>query len=137
MEMGSKLETGCMCLIIAMAINAVLEKGAIGETYNIGGWNEKTNLDTVNVICKSLDEFKPKEDGNSYSTQISFIKDRPGHDRRYAVDASKISKKLFWKPAESFEEGIRKTVMWYINNQDWAQRVQSEEYKDWMKKNYI
>ena len=118
-------------------INAVLEKGVIGETYNIGGWNEKTNLDTVNVICKSLDEFKPKEDGNSYSTQISFIKDRPGHDRRYAVDASKISNKLFWKPIESFEEGIRKTVMWYVNNQDWVQRVQSEEYKDWMKKNYI
>lgn len=117
-------------------INAVLEKGVIGEIYNIGGWNEKTNLDTVNEICKSLDEFKPKEDGSSYSTQISFIKDRPGHDRRYAVDASKISKKLFWQPEESFEEGIRKTVKWYINNQDWAERIQSDEYKDWMEKNY-
>ena len=118
-------------------INAVLEKGVIGETYNIGGWNEKTNLETVNEICRTLDEFKPKKDGSSYSTQIAFIKDRPGHDRRYAIDASKILKKLSWKPVETFEEGIRKTVMWYIDNQDWAQRVQSEEYKDWMKKNYI
>ena len=118
-------------------INSVLEKGVIGETYNIGGWNEKTNLETVNEICKTLDEIKPKEDGSSYSSQIAFIKDRPGHDRRYAVDASKISKKLSWKPLESFENGIRKTVIWYINNQEWAKRIQSEEYKDWMKKNYI
>ena len=118
-------------------INGVLEKGVIGETYNIGGCNEKTNLETVNEICKTLDAIKPKEDGSSYSVQISFIKDRPGHDRRYAVDASKISKKISWKPVETFEEGIRKTVMWYINNQDWVQRVQSEEYKNWMKKNYI
>ena len=121
----------------AEALGIAISEGIPGETYNIGGWNEKTNLETVNEICRTLDEFQPKKDGSSYSTQIAFIKDRPGHDRRYAIDASKILKKLSWKPVETFEEGIRKTVMWYIDNQDWAQRVQSEEYKDWMKKNYI
>jgi dTDP-glucose 4,6-dehydratase len=117
-------------------IDSVLEKGCIGETYNIGGWNEKTNLDTVNIICNSLDEFKPKKSGGSYKEQISFIKDRPGHDRRYAVDANKISNKLAWKPAETFETGILKTVKWYIENQDWVEKIQSTEYQDWIKKNY-
>ena len=117
-------------------IDNVLEKGVIGETYNIGGWNEKTNLDTVNIICESLDEFKPKKNGGSYKAQISFIKDRPGHDRRYAVDASKISNNLAWKPSETFESGIHKTVKWYINNQDWVEQIQSSEYQDWIKKNY-
>ena len=117
-------------------IDTVLEKGNIGETYNIGGWNEKTNLETVNIICDSLDEFKPRDDGSSYKALISFIKDRPGHDRRYAVDSSKISNKLAWKPSDSFETGIRKTVKWYIDNQDWVERVQSDEYQDWIKKNY-
>ena len=117
-------------------IDTVLEEGVIGETYNIGGWNEKTNLDTVNIICESLDEFKPKKRGGSYKEQISFIKDRPGHDRRYAVDASKISNKLAWEPSETFETGIHKTVKWYINNQDWVKRVQSDEYQDWIRKNY-
>ena len=118
-------------------IDTVLEKGSIGETYNIGGWNEKTNLDTVNIICNSLDEFKPKKGGGSYKEHISFIKDRPGHDRRYAVDASKISNKLAWKPSETFETGIQKTVKWYIDNQDWVEQIQSIEYQDWIKKNYI
>jgi len=117
-------------------IATVLDKGVVGETYNIGGWNEKTNLEVVHTLCDLLDELKPREDGKSYSEQISFVKDRPGHDRRYAIDATKISNELGWKPEETFETGIRKTVQWYLDNQDWVDHVQSGEYKTWLTKNY-
>ena len=117
-------------------IATVLEKGAICETYNIGGWNEKTNLEVVHTLCDLLDELKPREDGKSYKEQITFVKDRPGHDRRYAIDATKISNELGWKPEETFETGIRKTVQWFLDNQGWVTRVQSGEYQNWLNKNY-
>jgi len=117
-------------------IARVLEKGTIGETYNIGGWNEKTNLEVVHTLCDLLDELKPRRDGKSYKEQITFVKDRPGHDRRYAIDATKISNELGWKPEETFETGIRKTVQWYLNNQVWVANVQSGEYQNWLNKNY-
>jgi dTDP-glucose 4,6-dehydratase len=117
-------------------IATVLEKGVIGETYNIGGWNEKTNLEVVHTLCDLLDELQPREDGKSYKNQITFVKDRPGHDRRYAIDATKTSDELGWKPEETFETGIRKTVQWYLDNQDWVANVQSGEYQNWLTKNY-
>ena len=117
-------------------IATVLEKGVVGESYNIGGWNEMTNLDVVHILCDLLDELKPRLDGKSYNEQITFVKDRPGHDRRYAIDANKISNKLGWKPEETFESGIRLTVQWYLDNQDWVANVQSGEYQHWLNKNY-
>ena len=111
------------------AIMVVLEKGVIGETYNIGGLNEKANLEVVHTLCDLLDELKPREDGKSYKDQITFVKDRPGHDRRYAIDATKISNELGWKPEETFEKGIRKTVIWYLENQDWIESIKSGRYK--------
>ncbi len=114
----------------------VLEKGVTGETYNIGGWNEKTNLEVVGTICMLLDELNPREDCKSYSEQITFVKDRPGHDRRYAIDATKIANKLGWEPKETFETGMLKTVKWYLDNHEWVSHVQSGIYKNWLNINY-
>ena len=117
------------------AIRAVLERGRPGETYNIGGWNERTNRQIVDAICALLDELRPDPAG-SYRRLISFVTDRPGHDRRYAIDARKIERELGWRPAESFETGIRKTVQWYLANEGWVQRVQSGAYRDWLARHY-
>ena len=117
------------------AIRRVLVAGAVGEVYNIGGWNEKANIDVVHTLCDILDQEKPKKTG-SYRDQITFITDRPGHDARYAIDASKIERELGWKPAETFETGILKTVKWYLAHQDWVQNVTSGEYKNWVNTNY-
>ena len=118
------------------AIRRVLEAGKLGETYNVGGWNEKPNLDIVHTVCTLVDELRPKPDGTSYSTQITHVSDRPGHDRRYAIDARKIERELGWRPAETFQSGIRKTVQWYLDNPDWVANVQSGNYKDWVARQY-
>ena len=118
------------------AIREVLSRGKLGETYNIGGWNEKANIDVVRAICKILDELKPRSDGMSYTEQITFVKDRPGHDRRYAIDASKIERELGWRPAETFDTGMRKTVQWYLDNPAWTDGVVSGSYRDWVQKQY-
>jgi dTDP-glucose 4,6-dehydratase len=118
------------------AIRRVLEGGALGETYNVGGWNEKANLDVVKTLCAILDEEQPRADGRRYDEQISFVKDRPGHDRRYAIDATRLERELGWKPAETFETGIRKTVRWYLDNQDWVNNVTSGAYREWVGKQY-
>ncbi len=118
------------------AIRRVLEAGTLGETYNVGGWNEKANLDVVHTLCAILDELQPRADAQSYKTQITFVKDRPGHDKRYAIDASKLERELGWKPAETFETGIRKTVQWYLANGDWVQNVTSGNYRNWVEKQY-
>ena len=118
------------------AIRRVLEAGTPGEVYNIGGWNEKPNIDIVHTVCDLLDGLRPKADGSSYKTQITTVKDRPGHDRRYAIDASKIHQQLGWKPAETFDTGIRKTVQWYLDNAGWVAQVQSGAYRDWVEKQY-
>ena len=118
------------------AIRRVLEAGRVGEVYNVGGWNEKPNLDVVHTLCAILDELSPRADGKPYKEQITYVKDRPGHDRRYAIDASKIERELGWKPAETFETGIRKTVQWYLDNQTWVKNVTSGAYKNWVGKQY-
>ena len=118
------------------AIRRVLEAGKLGETYNVGGWNEKANLDVVKTLCAILDELQPRSDGLSYESQIIFVTDRAGHDRRYAIDASKLERELGWKPAETFETGIRKTVDWYRSNQDWVRNVTSGAYRDWVAQQY-
>ncbi len=118
------------------ALKLVLQEGTAGEVYNIGGLNEKTNLDIVKTICQLLDLKKPRNDGITYQEQIQFVEDRPGHDRRYAVNANKIQHELNWSPLESFESGIEKTVQWYLDNQLWVQRVISGDYRDWVKRQY-
>jgi dTDP-glucose 4,6-dehydratase len=118
------------------AIRRVLEAGKPGETYNIGGWNEKPNIEIVNTLCALLDELRPRADGISYSGQITYVKDRPGHDRRYAIDASKLYTELGWKPFETFDSGIRKTVQWYLDHPEWVAQVQSGSYRDWIDTQY-
>lgn len=118
------------------AICKILKDGRIGETYNIGGGNELKNLEVVKIICNVLDQEKPRNDGISYNEQIVFVKDRPGHDRRYAINANKIEREIGWKPVEKFETGIRKTVRWYLDNPDWVSNVTSGTYRDWIKMNY-
>ena len=116
-------------------IRAVLAGGRLGETYNIGGWNEKANIDIVKTVCALLDELRPDPAG-PYARLITYVKDRPGHDRRYAIDARKIERELGWRPAETFDTGIRKTVRWYLDNQAWVTNVQSGGYRDWVATNY-
>ena len=118
------------------AIRRVLEAGTPGETYNIGGWNEKPNLDIVHAVCGLLDRLRPRADGKPYREQIAYVTDRPGHDRRYAIDARKIERELGWTPAETFETGIAKTVRWYLDHPQWVANVQSGAYRDWLEKNY-
>ena len=117
------------------AIREVLARGRLGETYNVGGWNERPNIEIVKTVCSLLDEMRPDPAG-SYSRLIHFVTDRPGHDRRYAIDARKLEKELGWKPAETFDTGIRKTVEWYLANPDWVAHVQSGAYRDWVQKQY-
>ncbi|CAG0952352.1 dTDP-glucose 4,6-dehydratase [Geobacteraceae bacterium] len=117
------------------AIREVLARGKVGETYNVGGWNEKPNIEIVKTICRLLDEMRPDSAG-SYARFITYVTDRPGHDRRYAIDARKLERELGWKPAETFETGIRKTVRWYLDNADWVAHVQSGAYRDWVATNY-
>ncbi len=118
------------------AIRRVIEAGRPGETYNIGGWNEKPNIEIVHTVCTLLDELRPRAGGASYRELITYVKDRPGHDRRYAIDARKIERELGWKPAETFESGIRKTILWYLENAGWVARVQDGSYRDWIATNY-
>jgi dTDP-glucose 4,6-dehydratase len=118
------------------AIARVLESGSIGETYNVGGWNEKANIDVVKTICARLDQLRPRTDGKPYAEQITYVKDRPGHDRRYAIDARKIERDLGWKPQETFESGIEKTVRWYLDHPEWVAGVTSGEYRKWLGKQY-
>jgi dTDP-glucose 4,6-dehydratase len=118
------------------AIRRVLEAGAPGETYNVGGWNEKPNIEIVQTVCALLDELSPRSDGMPYARQIQMVKDRPGHDRRYAIDASKLERDLGWRPAETFDSGIRKTVEWYLAHLDWVKDVQSGAYRAWVAKQY-
>jgi dTDP-glucose 4,6-dehydratase len=114
----------------------VLEAGRVGETYNVGGRSEKANLDVVHTLCAILDELSPRPDGQSYREQIAFVADRPGHDRRYAIDAGKIERELGWQPAETFETGIRKTVQWYLDHAEWVGNVTSGAYRDWVGRHY-
>jgi dTDP-glucose 4,6-dehydratase len=118
------------------AIRRVVEAGRLGETYNVGGWNEKANIEVVQTLCSILDELSPRKDGISYASQITYVADRPGHDRRYAIDARKLEQELGWKPAETFETGILKTVQWYLDNQDWVANITSGAYRQWLDKQY-
>lgn len=118
------------------ALRRILQVGSVGETYNIGGLSERTNLDVASTICDILDELRPRPDGGKYKSQIVFVNDRPGHDRRYAVDISKVQREVGWTPSESFDTGIRCTVAWYLENEQWVQNVRSGTYKSWMQKHY-
>ncbi len=118
------------------AIMTVLDQGKVGEVYNVGGWNEKENIEIVRQVCDLLDELRPKSDGKSYFMQLKYVSDRPGHDRRYAMDTSKIQRDLGWEPVETFETGVRKTVQWYLSNLDWIEDVISGEYQNWLEEHY-
>ena len=118
------------------AIRSVLQGGRVGEVYNVGGWNEKPNIEIVHAVCALLDELRPRADCQAYSQQITYVIDRPGHDRRYAIDARKLEHELGWKPVETFETGIRKTVQWYLDNPGWVTNVQSGAYRAWVQKQY-
>jgi len=118
------------------AIRCVLEQGRVGQTYNVGGCNEKTNLEVVSTICRALDRLRPRADGAAYETQIRFVSDRPGHDRRYAIDAGKLQRELGWQPRESFASGIEKTVIWYLEHQEWSAHVSSGAYRSWVEQHY-
>jgi dTDP-glucose 4,6-dehydratase len=118
------------------AIRRVLEAGRVGETYNVGGWNEQPNIAIVKTICSLLDELRPRAEGQSYAVQITHVKDRPGHDRRYAIDARKIEAELGWRPIETFDSGIRKTVQWFLDHADWVAEVQSGAYREWVQVQY-
>ncbi|MBL0422817.1 dTDP-glucose 4,6-dehydratase [Ramlibacter sp. AW1] len=118
------------------AVRRVLEAGVPGQTYNIGGWNEKPNIEIVHTICRLLDELRPRAGGGSYLEQLAYVQDRRGHDRRYAIDAGRIERELGWRPAETFESGIRKTVQWYLDHPDWVAHVQSGEYRQWVALQY-
>ena len=118
------------------AIRRVLQAGRLGEVYNVGGWNEQPNIAIVQTICRLLDELRPRADGQSYAGQIAYVADRPGHDRRYAIDARKIERELGWKPAETFATGIRKTVQWYLDHPGWVANVQSGAYREWVARQY-
>jgi dTDP-glucose 4,6-dehydratase len=118
------------------AIRTVLAKGTTGQTYNVGGWNEKPNLEIVHTICSILDELSPQDPTVPHQKLITFVKDRPGHDRRYAMDARKIERELGWKPRETFESGIRKTIAWYLQHEDWVEAVTSGSYRQWISKQY-
>ncbi len=118
------------------AIRTVLKGGRLGETYNIGGWNEKPNLEVVHTLCAMLDRLRPRANGKPYAELITFVKDRPGHDRRYAIDAGKIARELGWKPAETFETGMEKTVRWYLDHSEWVAHVTSGSYRQWLDRNY-
>lgn len=118
------------------AIRRVLEAGTVGATYNVGGWNEQANLDVVRLVCELLDELNPRHEGTSYASQIVYVADRPGHDRRYAIDAGKIERELGWRPQETFASGIRKTVQWYLGHQEWVANVTSGAYRDWIVQQY-
>lgn len=118
------------------AIRRVLQAGQVGEVYNVGGWNEKPNIEIVQTVCRLLDELRPRADGKSYAEQITYVKDRPGHDRRYAIDARKLERELGWTPAETFDTGIRKTVQWYLDHRDWVAHVTSGSYRQWVETHY-
>ncbi|MBK6809565.1 MAG: dTDP-glucose 4,6-dehydratase [Sandaracinaceae bacterium] len=118
------------------AIRAVLAGGRLGETYNVGGWNEMPNIQIVNAVCRLLGELRPSPEGD-YARLITYVKDRPGHDRRYAIDARKLERELGWRPSETFETGLRKTVQWYLNNPEWVANVQSGAYREWLEKQYV
>jgi dTDP-glucose 4,6-dehydratase len=114
----------------------VLEAGQVGEMYNIGGYNEMTNVEVVNTICSILDELQPRPDGASYKSQIKFVKDRLGHDKRYAINATKIEKNLKWRPSETLATGIQKTIKWYLDHQDWVTNITNRDYDSWVAKHY-
>ncbi|MGB6692864.1 MAG: GDP-mannose 4,6-dehydratase, partial [Terracidiphilus sp.] len=118
------------------AIRAVLERGKPGETYNVGGNSEKANIDVVTAICDLVDEMRPSAGAEQRRKLITYVADRPGHDRRYAIDARKIAREIGWKPAEGFESGLRKTVRWYLNNEEWVSSVRTGAYREWIARNY-
>lgn len=133
---GKQIRDWLYVLDHCSAIRRVLEAGTVGATYNVGGWNEKANIDVVRTLCALLDELRPRGDGQSYATQLTFVKDRPGHDRRYAIDAGKLERELGWHPLETFDTGIRKTVEWYLANGTWVENVNTGAYRAWTEKQY-